>query len=244
MKVDSRGEIKWRNILGTPSDEEAHSLAIDSSGNIYVTGYTLGGLDGNTNYGKSDLFIVKYNNNGVKQWTQQLGSPSHDKGFDISIDSSDQIYVTGYTEGEFDGKSNSGRSDIILVKYNVDGVRMWTQMIGTHLDDIGYSVTVDSLDNVYVTGSTYGEFYGEKNKGGRDIVLVIFDSDGVKKWSKQIGTSSNDNVLQVIADKSDNIYLTGLTEGGFDNNNNFEVNCIYKPCTDIFLMKFSSKDTK
>jgi len=60
--------------LGTSSKDYGTSVTTDSSGNIYVTGYTEGGLDGNTNSGESDIFLVKYNSSGTKQWTEQLGT--------------------------------------------------------------------------------------------------------------------------------------------------------------------------
>ena len=60
--------------LGTSSADYANGVATDSSANVYVTGYTGGGLDGNSNSGGNDLFVVKYNSSGTKQWTQQLGT--------------------------------------------------------------------------------------------------------------------------------------------------------------------------
>ena len=105
-----------------------YGVTTDSSGNIYVTGSTSGlinyvGLDGNTSLGSSDIFLVKYNSSGTKQWTKQLGTPYSDSGNGVSTDSSGNIYVTGTTGGGLDGKTSSGSGDIILVKYNSDGVK-------------------------------------------------------------------------------------------------------------------------
>jgi hypothetical protein len=97
-------------------------VTVDSSNNIYVMGYTEGGLDGNTNSGENDTFLVKYNSNGTKQWTRQLGTSEQDLGFGVTVDSSDNIYLTGITSGSLDGNTNSGSNDIFLVKYNSDGV--------------------------------------------------------------------------------------------------------------------------
>ena len=72
-------------------------MTVDSSDNIYVMGYTEGGLDGNTNSGENDTFLVKYNSSGTKQWTQQLGTSADDYGLGVTVDSSDNIYVAGYT---------------------------------------------------------------------------------------------------------------------------------------------------
>ena len=76
---------------------------VDSSYNIYVTGSTSGGLDGNTNSGIHDIFLVKYNSSGIKQWTNQLGTSSGEQGYGVTVDSSDNIYVTG----EVDPKSRT-----------------------------------------------------------------------------------------------------------------------------------------
>jgi len=137
--------------LGTTSRDIGIGVTTDSSGNIYVTGYTGGGLDGNTSSGNDDIFLVKYNSSGTKQWTKQLGTSSGDYGNDVTTDSSDNIYVTGYTEGGLDGNTNSGNLDIFLVKYNSSGTKQWTKQLGTSSREWGRGVTTDSSGNIYVT---------------------------------------------------------------------------------------------
>ena len=83
--------------LGTSSDDNATGVATDSSGNVYVTGYTDGGLDGNSYLGNFDIFLVKYNSSGTKQWTKQLGTSSYDNASGVATDSSGNVYVAGYT---------------------------------------------------------------------------------------------------------------------------------------------------
>ena len=78
---------------------------------------------GSISSGERDLFLVKYNSSGTKQWTKLLGTTTDDYGMEVTVDSSNNIYVTGFTNGGLDGKTNSGGSnDIFLVKYNSDGV--------------------------------------------------------------------------------------------------------------------------
>ena len=113
----------WTKQLGASSDDWGYGVTIDSLGNIigniYVTGRTGGGLDGNTNSGETDIFLVKYNSSGTKQWTKQLGTSYNDYGQGVTTDSSGNIYVTGYTNGGgLDGNTNLGGRDIFLVKYN------------------------------------------------------------------------------------------------------------------------------
>ena len=75
----------------------ANGVVTDSSGNVYVTGGTKGGLDGNTSAGNTDLFMLKYNSSGTKQWTKQLGSSGRDHARGVVTDSSGNVYVEGDT---------------------------------------------------------------------------------------------------------------------------------------------------
>jgi hypothetical protein len=70
VKYDSKGTKQWTSQLGTTTEYDyvyGYGVAVDASGNVFITGYTSGGLDGNTNAGGSDMFLVKYNSSGVKQ---------------------------------------------------------------------------------------------------------------------------------------------------------------------------------
>ena len=237
VKYYDNGTKQWTQQLGTSSDDEGWGVTVDSSDNIYVTGRTNGGLDGNTNSGSYDIFLVKYNSSGTKQWTKQLGTSSGDYGRGVTVDSSNNIYVTGYTQGGLDGNTSSGSRDIFLVKYYDNGTKQWTKQLGTSSDDYGYGVTVDSSDNLYVTGYTSGGLDGNTSSGDKDLFLVKYNSSGTKQWTKQLGTSSTDRGFGVTVDSSNNIYVTGYTQGGLDGNTN-------SGSYDIFLVKYNSSGTK
>ncbi|MDP6465137.1 MAG: SBBP repeat-containing protein, partial [SAR324 cluster bacterium] len=115
------------------------------------------------------------------QWTRQIGTSRIDFGFGVASDSSGHVYVTGYTEGRLDDNSNSGGYDIFLMKYNSSGEKKWSKLLGTSTYDIGASVTVDSSDNIYVTGYTNGGLDGNTHSGRHDIFLVKYNSSGIKK---------------------------------------------------------------
>ena len=115
--------LPFTQQLGTSSNDYANGVATDNSSNVYVTGYTAGGLDGNTSAGVIDLFVVKYNSSGKKQWTKQLGTESVDQAKGVATDSSGNVYVTGFTWAGLDGNTSAGVIDLFVVKYNSDGVK-------------------------------------------------------------------------------------------------------------------------
>ncbi len=239
-KYSSDGTKQWTKQWGTSEWDYGWSVAVDSSDNIYVVGSTSGDLDGNTNAGfVNDIFLTKYSSDGTKQWTKQWGTSENDYGNSVAVDSSDNIYVTGYTEGDLDGNTYAGGyGDIFLTKYSSDGTKQWTQQWGTSKGDRGSSVAVDSSDNIYVTGDTYGDLDGTTNAGSWDIFLTKYSSDGTKQWTQQWGTSEDDTGKSVAVDSSDNIYVTGYTEGDLDGNT------YAGGYGDIFLTKYSSDGTK
>ena len=203
-------------------------------------------VNGNTNSGWDDIFLVKFNSSGTKQWTKQLGTSTTEYGRGPTTDSSGNIYVTGFTRGGLDGNTNLGSSDIFLIKYNSSGTKIWTKQLGTSKDEEGFEVTTDSSDNIYVTGVTYGGLDGNTNSGLSDIFLVKYNSSGTKQWTKQLGTSSKDIGLGLTTDSTGHIYMTGWTEGWLDGNaNSGGIKCYLRAsCKDIFLVKYNSSGIK
>ena len=104
----------WTVQLGTGTTDSAQGLSIDSQGNLYLAGYTSGDLQGNGNAGEEDLILVKYNSNGDRQWTRQLGSSGDDVAFASATDSSGNVYAAGYTEGGLGGNTHIGSFDLFL----------------------------------------------------------------------------------------------------------------------------------
>ena len=217
----------------------ANGVVTDSSGNIYVTGGTKGGLDGNTSQGNTDLFLLKYNSSGTKQWTKQLGSSGRDSANAIAIDSSGNLYVAGMTFGGLDWNTNSGANDLFVVKYNSSGTKQWTEQLGTPSSDAANAVATDSSGNVYVAGVTYGVL-GDQNKGNSDLFVVKYNSSGTKQWvEKQNGTEQNgtdmwDEARGVVTDSSGNVYVVGGTKGS-------KLNGVSKAgMTEAFVIKYNS----
>ncbi len=181
IKYNSSGVKQWTKLLGTYSDDNGYGITSDSSGSVNVTGWTNDNLGGIPSAGNYDLFVVKYNSSGVRQWIRKLETSGSEYGQSITSDSSGSVYVTGWTNDDLDGNTRYGSSDLFVVKYNSDGVKQWTQQLGTSFDDRGHDITSDSSGNVYVTGYTKGNLDGNTNAGGYDLIVVKYDTNGNKQ---------------------------------------------------------------
>jgi hypothetical protein len=164
----------WTQQLGTSDVDISYAVAIDSNNNVYITGYTSGNLDGNTNAGGADVFLTKYDSDGDKKWTQQLGTSDFDYSYGVAIDSNNNVYITGITSGNLDGNTNAGSYDAFLTKYDSDGDKKWTQQLGTSDNDYSRGVAIDSNNNVYITGFTSGDLDGNTNAGSYDAFLTKY----------------------------------------------------------------------
>ena len=210
VKYDSGGTVQWSRQIGTSSSEEAYGIAVDGTGNIYITGETWGNLGG-PNQGVSDAFVVKYDSGGTVQWTRQIGSSSYDDAYGIAVDGSGNSYITGSTYGDLGGL-NQGWRDAFDVKYDNGGTQQWARQVGTAADDRAYGIALDGSGNRYITGWTEGDL-GGPNQGYRDAFIVKSDSGGTVQWTRQTGSSSLDEAHGIAVDGSGNSYVTGFTSG-------------------------------
>ena len=236
VKYNSSGTKQWTEQLGSASSDFANGVATDSSGNVYVVGVTYGGLDGNSNEDNSDLFVVKYNSSGTKQWTKQYGTDRYDEARGVATDSSGNVYVVGGTKGNLNGISNSGRTDAFVIKFNSSDTKQWTKKLGTWQNDLANGVATDSSGNFYVTGFTYQDMDGNTSAGNADFFVVKYNSSGTKQWTEQLGTPSSDAANAVATDSSGNVYVAGVTYGVLGDQN--------KGNSDLFVVKYNSSGTK
>ena len=106
-KYDDTGGIDWTRQLGSSSQDSARGVSADGLGNVYISGYTYGSLDG-PSAGDRDAFLSKYDASGVFQWTRQLGTSVEDTSFGVSADGLGGVYISGQTYGSLDGTSAGG----------------------------------------------------------------------------------------------------------------------------------------
>jgi len=225
MKFNAAGITQWIRQLGNNEGADATladgtyavDLAIDSSGGVYVAGFTTSELDGNTSSGETDAFITKYGADGSKIWTTQVGSTGIDYTESVVVDSNDNVLLTGYTFGDLAGFTNVGFTDFFVIKLNSLGTVQWTQQLGTADTDYIYGVAVDQANNVYLGGHTLGSLNGD-SAGGFDLILVKYDSSGTHIFSQQSGTENSEGFYGITSDGSSNIFGTGFAFKDIDSD--------------------------
>jgi hypothetical protein len=236
-KYNSSGVKQYTRQLGVAgADTDGISVATDISGNVYVAGDTSGGLDGNTLAGTSDFFVTKYNINGVKQYTRQLGlATAFTFGSAVATDTSGNVYVAGYTSGGLDGNTLAGTTDFFVTKYNSSGVKQYTRQLGVvGANTYGRSVATDAQGNVFVAGQTTGALPSNSRTGAADFFVAKYDSNGVLQYTRQLGVAgATTDGLSVATDASGNIFVAGQTTGNLDGNTRMGT-------TDFFVIKYNN----
>jgi len=216
----------WAKNAGGSDSGMGNCVAGDSYGNVYVTGsynsphIGFGCNSSGSNAGSADVFIVKYNSSGVALWVKTFGDVNFDYPWSIKADDFGNVYITGYFESPsiiFGSNilTNAGSADIFIVKLDTNGNVLWAKSAGGTAFDAAYSVSLDILGNVYITGFfqssaiTFGSFT-LSNSGG--FFLVKYDKDGNVVWANTAsggGLGSADFGYSLKSDYFGEILVTG-----------------------------------
>ena len=122
-----------------------------------------------------DAFITKYNPDGTKVWTKLLGTSGDDQTYALTIGNDGAIYVSGVTSGNLDGQIyNGGLYDAFITKYNPDGTKVWTKLLGTSGNDYAYALTTGNDGAIYVSGLTYGNLDGQTNNASGSAFITKY----------------------------------------------------------------------
>ncbi|MFA5782356.1 MAG: SBBP repeat-containing protein, partial [Bacteroidales bacterium] len=257
-KYDANGIVLWAKSAGGTYYDWAPSVAVDDSGNAYLTGCFYSptitfGFTILTNAGSSDIFLAKYDANGNILWAKSAGGTDEEVAYSVAVDASGNTYLAGYFESltltfGSDTLTNVDRWDMFLAKYDATGNVLWAKSAGGTSYDVAYSVAVDTSGNTYVAGyfSSFTISFGSTtltnvSVGYADIFLVKYDASGNVLWAKSAGGASEDEATSVSVDASGNTYLAGYFWSptitfGSTTLTNVNVNNY----TDIFLAKYDA----
>ncbi len=209
-KYNGSGSLQWARQFGSSSQDFGMSVTVDQLGSVFVTGYTLGEL-GDYSANGWDGYLAKFDSSGNQQWTKQIGSDRDDYGTSVTADGFGNVYVTGITNGSV-GSSNFGEEDVFVRKYDGLGALLWTNQFGTAGVDFPGNTTIDGSGNLLLTGTTEGNL-GGSYFGGSDAFISKIDTQGNMLWSRQLGTTSDEEGSGIAIDESGTIYIGGYTRG-------------------------------
>ncbi len=183
------------------SSDKSYALAIDSAGNVYIAGDSIGSGT------KHDYTTIKYNSTGVEQWVRRYNGPGNDEDFCCAmvIDSSGNVYVTGCNTGL------ETRYDYTTIKYDNAGVEQWVARYDSpgNGSDWAMAIEVDSVGNVYVTG--FSLISGVNS----DYATIKYNSAGVEQWVTRYNGPGNstDWAWDIAVDSVGSVYVTGYSVG-------------------------------
>ncbi len=235
IKYDANGNRLWATYYGGNDNDNAWGIATDANNNIFITGNThsanfpvTGGAFQTVKAMHDDVFIVKLNATGTRQWAGFYGGDDPDYSYGIDVDLNNDVYIAGRTQsnnlpvtpGTFQ-TNFQGITDAFLAKFDGNnGNRLW----GTYLGGIRYEgafcVKVHNSNNIIVSGYSAGNFpvtvgaYQTNYGGGAiygDAFVSKFNGTGNLLWATYLGGSDDDAGFGIDTDISGNVYAIGNT---------------------------------
>ncbi|HXB40400.1 MAG TPA: T9SS type A sorting domain-containing protein [Bacteroidia bacterium] len=266
VKYDSSGNFLWaKNPKGTSdADDVAQSVAVDSTGNVYIGGYfgskvlvfdtdTLHDTNPSSFQPSSDMFVAKYNSSGNALWVRNGICGDDDMAYGVSTDGFGNVYSVGVfntTQIVFgrDTLINTGSTDLFIVKFDSLGKEKWAHTTGGSpgTQSYAYSVTTDANNSIFIAGE-FGSFpiltlgtYTLSSATGF-ILIAKYDTSGNILWAKNAGSNSNkgESAYSVCADMLGNVYLTGSFQSPSITFGSCTVNNNSVPDSiDVFVLKY------
>jgi len=205
IKYDNNGVQQWIAQYNGPGNglDEAHAIAVDASGNVYVTGWSYG--NATTGF---DYATVKYDAAGTQQWASRYNNTTNgtDEAWDIGVDNSGNVYVTGTSDGS--GANSAATS----IKYNSAGTQQWAiryDGAGANIDATYALFVNQTTGDLYVTGYSY-----ISAAIGFNYITIMYNTAGAQQWATQYNgpDTKYDEARAITVDASGNVYVTGYSQ--------------------------------
>ena len=218
------GNHLWSQRFGDSNAQYARGVAVDSQGNVLLTGMFRGTVDFGggslTSAGGLDAYIAKFDAQGSHLWSKSFGDANNQYGQGIAVDSGDNVWLIGSFYGTIDLGggllASAGGLDVFVAKFDTSGNHIWSGRFGDAENQDGTAIALDAAGNALLAGTFEGslDFGGAAltSAGGSDIFLAILASDGGHVWSKRFGDPADQFATSVAADPANNVILTGQFE--------------------------------
>ena len=262
-KYGASGNVLWAKKASGTVNDEAFSVAVDASGNSYLTGFfsssIIFGLTTLTNTGGYDIFLTKYDKNGNVVWAKSAGGTGVEEARSVTVDALGNTYIAGFfgsttiTFGSIilTNTTNTGTHDVFLTKYDANGNVLWAKSAGGVDGDYAHSVMSDDSGNVYMAGyflspsiifGSYTLTNVDNTGNTSDIFLVRYDKNGNVYWAKSNGGINNDYANCVAVNTHGIAYVAGWFNSptiSFDSNILTNTDNTGNT-TDVFLAKLAA----
>jgi hypothetical protein len=235
IKMDANGNLIWGDQMGGEFSDVANAIAVDSSGNAYITGYfsrtanfdpvstTGGGTFNLTSHGRSDIFAAKYTSGGALVWADGMGSNDLDTnhrnmGRSIAVDSSGNVYLTGVFSGDSDFDPGAGEFDLnatgqtsdFIEKLSSTGGFVWAEQIGSTFYNGGLSLALGPNDTIYTLAYFEGTVQANPGSGAPVSYSASTDNSGVA------GDRTN-LLMEKLTNDGNLIWAKQISGPGFEN---------------------------
>ena len=227
IKYNSAGQTQWvKNYSNGNNNDYLSNMAVDASGNVYVTGYSF--VPGNS----YDFVTIKYNSAGVQQYYYSLNAGGEDTGTDIAVDAAGNAYIAGVTDAYGTGL------DYFVYSINSSGSYRWLQRYNgpANGEDRILSIITNASGNVIVSG------YSNQGATGFDPVTIMYNSAGTQQWLRTLNVGGDDRAYDLNLDAAGNIYLAGKTNA-YGTADDY-ITCSYNANGDFrWLMAYNNSPT-
>jgi gliding motility-associated-like protein len=236
-KYDPNGNVIWAFRIGNNQDDGCNGVAIDASGNIYVTGYVenIADFKGTlstpstilTSSGGRDMFIAKYDPAGQLLWAHRGGSTTDDEGYAVAVNNS-RVFVTGYytgaaSFGPLSTVNGSSSENVFVVAYDALGSAQWLTESTSSQSAFGNGITCDN-SGVYLAGSFKGSALSVYDPasalsftlsnavpGQEDGYVIGYSLSGSVNWASLVSSNGRDHCYG-ITQLGGAVYITGSIE--------------------------------
>ncbi|MBI4547485.1 MAG: SBBP repeat-containing protein [Ignavibacteriae bacterium] len=203
IKYAPNGDTLWVRRYNIPGNswDYASALAVDGSGNVYVTGSS--GI-----YPNLDYATIKYAANGDTLWVRTYDGPGNaqDRANALAVDASGNVHVTGSSRA--DSFTVLQDYDYATIKYAPNGDTLWVRRYGPADESVAIALAVDNSGNAYVTGSSGG------SATGVDYATIKYAPNGDTLWVRRYNRDHFDQASALALDDSGNVYVTGSSSFG------------------------------
>jgi len=234
VKFNPNGVRIWCTYNGGSANDSESDIAIDTNGNIIVVGQTFSttgistsGVHQTAIAGGREVYLTKFNSNGVRIWGTYYGGTNNEAGLGVSTDINGYIYITGDTKSS-SGIATTGShqsslsgtfsTDAFIAKFNTNGTRVWGTYYGGTNNEFGLKISNDVNGDIISVGYTYSSSgiattgaHKTSLTGTYDAFIVKFNTNGTRVWGTYYGGDDYDVTFGITTDTSKNIYVTGST---------------------------------